>query len=176
MHLVILVSPLLLVVVADGFAVGSVLYSLLVVCLEVLVPAPQDAPAVLLVIFEGSLIHFLLVVAICYFSAPVLHVVLELPVINRIAHLQHPSSALLPVVVIALVEIPIGPGQSASPMELVVLYASFVVGTCGQLDSAVLVLSLVINVFAFIYVSIAKDVFSLAVFLAIVEVALVVIS
>ena len=128
-HLVVLVGPLLLVIIADCFAVGPVLDTLLVVCLEVLVPAPQDAPAVLLIVFEGSLVHLLLIIAICYFTTPVFHVVLELPVVNRISHLQHSPPALLPVIVVTLVVISIGPGQPTSPVELVVLDTSFVACT-----------------------------------------------
>ena len=128
-HLVVLVGPLLLVIIADCFAVGPVFNALLVVCLEVLVPASQDASAIFLVIFEGSLVYLLLIIAICYFTTPVFHVVLELPVVNRIAHLQHPPPALLPVIVVALVVISIGPGQPTSPVELVILDTSFIACT-----------------------------------------------
>ena len=128
-HLVVLVGPLLLVIIADCFAVGPVLDTLLVVCLEVLVPASQDASAIFLVIFEGSLVYLLLIIAVCYFTTPVLHVVLELPIVNRIAHLQHSPSALLSVIVVTLIVISIGPGQPTSPVELVVLDTSFVACT-----------------------------------------------
>jgi hypothetical protein len=126
---VVFVLTFLLVVGTYLLAVCTVLNPVYVVSLEVLVLAGKNSLAMLLVLLKLALEHFLFFVVVGDFSSAVLHVILERPVVDSIADLQLPFTMLLPISVLSLVVVAIGPGQRSLPMKLVALDATSIMGS-----------------------------------------------